>query len=379
MSWVATAVVGAAVVGGVVTAAVSNSAADEASDAATYASDLQYQTTQQNIQLAREQMAQASADSMRAAEMMAGATTEAARIQAEAAKYAADNSYRAAAEALALQETQWRKYQENIKPYMDAGGKGLNQLSYGLGLQGYTDQSTQGLESGYLSRPFTMADYQADPGYAFRLSEGIKALDRSASARGNLLSGSTLKGVTQYGQDMASQEYQNAYNRYTANQTMRYNQLASLAGMGQNTAVGAGNAGMQMANNAGQIMTNAATQANQYGMTAAQAQAAGLVNSAQYAGQQSQYANNLGAQYTGQIMSNNLAGANALGNAAMVKANANASSYQAYGNIASSLANALGNYYGSTYAQSSPYAYNPSAFSNYNPNQWAGSSGYLAM
>jgi hypothetical protein len=42
----------------------------------------------------------------------------------------------------------------------------------------------------------------------------MKALERSAAARGNLLSGSTLKGVQRFGQDLASQEYQNAFNRY---------------------------------------------------------------------------------------------------------------------------------------------------------------------
>ena len=113
MYWVA----GAAVVGAVVGGVAASSAADEASDAATYAADQQMTATEMNIQLAREQMAQASADAAMAAEMMAGATTEAARIQAEAAKYAADNTYRAAKEALAFQEAQWKKYQENIKPF----------------------------------------------------------------------------------------------------------------------------------------------------------------------------------------------------------------------------------------------------------------------
>ena len=370
--WYVAGVVVAAGIG----AAAASSAADEASDAAQYAADQQTAATDKNIELAYAQMAQASADSQAAAEMMANATTEAARIQAEAAKYAADNSYRAAAEALAIQREQWKKYQENISPYLQSGNAGLNQLSYGLGLPGYEGTG----QSGYLSRPFTMADYQADPGYAFRLSEGIKALDRSASAKGNLLSGATLKGVTEYGQNMASQEYQNAYNRYTQNQALQYNQLAALAGMGQSTAVGAGNAGMQMAYNAGNTITGAASQANQYGMTAAQAQAAGLINSAQYAGQQSQYANNLGAQYTNAIMSGNIANANALGNAALANANANASSYQAYGNIASNLMNSLGNYYNYNYNSSSPsyqyYQYNPNAFSGYNSGQWAGTSNY---
>jgi hypothetical protein len=360
--YVAAAAVAAAGIG----AAVAKSQGNKARDSAQYSADLQQIANEKNMALAEQQMAQSFEASMAAAEMMAGATTEAARIQAEAAKYAADNSYRAAADALAMQKEQWAQYQQNINPYLKSGKAGLNQLSYGLGLPGYKGTG----ESGYLSRPFQMSDYQADPGYAFRLSEGIKALDRSASANGNLLSGQTLKGVTRFGQDFASNEYQNAYNRYTANQNMRYNQLANLSNMGQNTAVGAGNAGMQMARDGGNIITGAASQANQYGINAAQAQAMGLTNSAQYAGQQAQWANNLGAQYTGQIMNSNLNSAAAQGNAALISANA--SSYSPWAGMANSLAQGLGNYY----ATQQPSYYNPNAFSNYNPNQWAGSSNY---
>jgi len=60
---------------------------------------------------------------------------------------------------------------------------------------------------------FTAENFQADPGYGFRLSEGLKALERSAAARGGLLSGGTGKALTRFGQDMASQEFQNAYGR----------------------------------------------------------------------------------------------------------------------------------------------------------------------
>jgi hypothetical protein len=54
---------------------------------------------------------------------------------------------------------------------------------------------------------------ESDPGYQFRLSEGLKALDRQAAARGGLISGSALKASQRYGQDMASQEYGAAYGR----------------------------------------------------------------------------------------------------------------------------------------------------------------------
>jgi len=78
---------------------------------------------------------------------------------------------------------------------------------------------------GKFSRDFGMADFQADPGYAFRLSEGLKALDASAASRGGLLSGNALRSASDYGQKTASDEYLNAFNRYQLN---RRNQLAPL-------------------------------------------------------------------------------------------------------------------------------------------------------
>lgn len=91
-------------------------------------------------------------------------------------------------------------------------------------------------EFGSLAKPFGMDQFNADPGYAFRQSEGMKALERSAAARGNLLSGSTLKGVQRFGQDLASQEYQNAFNRYQVERAARLNPLQSLMGAGQSSA-----------------------------------------------------------------------------------------------------------------------------------------------
>ena len=92
-----------------------------------------------------------------------------------------------------------------------------------------------------------------DPGYQFRLSEGMKGLERSAAARGGLLSGGTLKGIQRYGQDMASTEYQNAFNRYQAERTGTLNPYQSLAGVGQSTANTLGTMGMNYANQVGEL------------------------------------------------------------------------------------------------------------------------------
>jgi len=361
MYWVAGAAIVGAVVGGAATIAASNNA----SDAAQYSADLQYQAQQDAIAQANSANEQAQAGAIAAAEMMAGATTEAARINAEAAMYAANQNLKASEEALAMRKAEWEKMQADMAPYLKSGGEGLNQLSYGLGLQGYNNNSTDSsLKSGYLQKPFSEEDFKVDPGYNFRLTEGIKALDRSASARGNLLSGSALKGIETFGQGLASQEYQNAYNRYTNDQNTQYNHLQNLAAMGQNTAVQLGTAGLNYANAQGNTLTSTAQANGQIGINSANTQGNLLTSNAAYSGQQSAYANNANSSTAAQIAQYGINGANALGNAAIQKANANSSSYQAYGSLANSLAQAYGYY---NYSQQ-PSAYNSSAFNNYNSN-----------
>jgi hypothetical protein len=122
---------------------------------------------------------------------------------------------------------------------------------------------------GKYARDFSMKDYEADPGYAFRQSEGMKALERSAAARGGLLSGGTMKGIQRFGQDLASQEYQNAFNRYQVNRANQLNPLQSLMGSGQSSANVLTGAAGQMGQNQAAGITNAA-----------QARASGYVGSA---------------------------------------------------------------------------------------------------
>ena len=114
---------------------------------------------------------------------------------------------------------------------------------------------------GKYARDFGMQDFQQDPGYAFRLSEGQKAIDRSAAARGGLQSGSALKAAARFGQEMGSQEYQNAFSRY---QTNRSNQLNPLFGL-MNTGIGAANNLTDIAGQQGQNRANALNAQGYYG------------------------------------------------------------------------------------------------------------------
>jgi hypothetical protein len=126
-------------------------------------------------------------------------------------------------------------------------------------------------------------DYQTDPGYEFRLAEGQKALDRQAAARGGLISGGALKAASRYGQEMGSQEFQNAYQRAMAQEATNYNRaltgyntdvaradtgynrLAAMAGVGQTATDKMGAAGQSMVagiGSAGQNMTAGLTNAS---------------------------------------------------------------------------------------------------------------------
>jgi len=148
----------------------------------------------------------------------------------------------------------------NMKDLM-AAATGRNKYvdEAGLNAEIQRRMAAEGTSSDYgkYARDFSMADFQADPGYAFRLSEGQKALDRSAAARGGLISGAALKAATRYGQDMGSQEYTNAFNRYQVNRTNQLNPLQSLMGAGQSATNTLTNAAGNFGNAEAANITNA--------------------------------------------------------------------------------------------------------------------------
>lgn len=148
-------------------------------------------------------------------------------------------------QANATQKYMFDTQREDYKPWRDAGVTALGQLQ----------------------DPNLLNNYQGDPGYQFRLGEGEKAINASAAARGMGNSGATMKALLKYGQDFASNEYNNAYNR-------TYGRLSSLAGMGQGATQGMAGAAQNYGN---------AVSSNQIGM----GNAIGAANIAQ-SNQQSQ-------------------------------------------------------------------------------------------
>lgn len=142
----------------------------------------------------------------------------------------------AANTASATQLQMYNQTRADQAPWRAAGGTAVGQLSAGTAA------------GGEFNRNFTMADFNADPGYQFRMDQGSRALQASAAARGGLLSGGTLKALDRYGQDYGSNEYSNAYNRYNNDQSTRFNRLSSIAGLGQTSTAQTGAAGTAAAN-----------------------------------------------------------------------------------------------------------------------------------
>jgi hypothetical protein len=212
--------------------------------------------------------------------MMAAAVVGSSLIGSRSASKAADVQAGAADRAAELQREQFERQVELQAPFREVGVRALPEL-----------------EAASRYTPFGMNQFNADPGYTFRLSEGQKQLDRMAAIRGGQLSGSSLKAAARFGQEMGSQEYQNAFNRYQTERNARLNPLQSLAGFGQTSTNQLGAAGQNYATGAGEAL-GAGAQARASGyMGAANAITGGLGQYMNY--QQSQAQNSLLQQALG--------------------------------------------------------------------------------
>jgi len=133
----------------------------------------------------------------------------------------------------------WKNYQsrkqagQNIEGDFWKKRSGLGGADGGQG--GLADNSY-----GQLMQRFNNQLFEKDPGYQFRMDEGAKAVDASAAARNGLLSGAAMKAMQRYGQGYASNEYANAYNRFTNDQNNRFNRLQNMTDTGMRAAGAAG-------------------------------------------------------------------------------------------------------------------------------------------
>lgn len=204
------------------------------------------------------------------AAIVAGATVATGAYSARQAGRAADAQGRASSDAIAAQQESERRALEMQQPFYEAGYAATAAMMDMAGLDRsrlhgsptggtfdvaeYRRQNPDVANDGYFgsraeehwerhgraegrARPvvggtatsdlssYDQYDWKTDPGYRFRMDEGMKAIERSAAARGVLGSGGTLRGATRFAQDYASNEYQRVFDR-----------ISSIAGRGQSAA-----------------------------------------------------------------------------------------------------------------------------------------------
>lgn len=142
---------------------------------------------------------------------------------------------------------------------------------YDVGTQNAVKMSELNQQGAFDIKPFEYNaekfNFQQDPGYQFQRQQGLGAINASAAAQGNMLSGATQKALARYGSGLAAQSYGQAYNRYAQDRsfgaqnalnqynaqnqqaTQRFGRYNQMAGMGQAAA-------NNMSNITGQAMEN---------------------------------------------------------------------------------------------------------------------------
>ena len=206
--------------------------------------------TKQQLQTFGSRVQQAAASPVPTAPASGGAATLANTLGQGAGAYYAAKAARDAAQiqansaALANKTTMdmFNQNRADLAPWRSKGQTAWNQLgAESLGA------------NAPLTRAFTTADFQADPGYQFRKSEGQKAIDHRLAAMGMNQSGQSVKEAARFNQGVADQAYQGAYSRFNADQANRFNRLNSISNTGVNAAGRVANLG---ANAASSVASN---------------------------------------------------------------------------------------------------------------------------
>jgi hypothetical protein len=107
-----------------------------------------------------------------------------------------------------LQMEMYQQQRQDSEPWRQAGQDALAQMQQG----------------------FSMEDFQQDPSYQFRMQEGLKAVTNSAQGSG----GRYMKDLMRFGQGLASQEYQNHFNRQATIAGLGHSSTGQMMGGSQN-------------------------------------------------------------------------------------------------------------------------------------------------
>lgn len=204
-----------------------------------------------------------------AAAIVGGASLVSGYMGAKAAKSGAGQIADSTTYAADIQKEMFGQAREDLGPYRDLGYASLKDI---------TERKP------FLTGQFEdYKDQYLDPSMQFRMKLGTQATERLANIGGGAISGNTLRGLTDYGQNFASTEYTNAFNRFQTERGNIYNTLANIAGMGQNAVNTGVQAGQVSAQNQGQLAVGGAQAIAAGGIGAANAYTNALGNVSDFA------------------------------------------------------------------------------------------------
>ena len=252
---------------------------------------------------------------------------------AGASMYGASQAAGAAKSAANLQQARYNTTRGDLDPYNQAGQVALLGEN-ALAGSGPTGGGPDFVGQAYANLPGTMtqAQLEATPGYQFTLSQGLKAVQSAAAARGLGMSGASVKGAADYATGLASQTYQQQFNiqqqqfadygslnsAQQGNLTNQFNRYNALAGLGENAAAQLGNTGANLANQAGTFLSQAGLDSAAGTTGASNALTGGVNNALAYYNQQ-QLLNGQTTGYTGPSASALTGGSAGVGSPAYIQ------------------------------------------------------------
>ena len=199
-----------------------------------------------------------------------------ALISGSAAQSAASTQQQAADQASQNQLNEFNQTEANAAPWLATGGGALADLtaSLGLGGGGTNILAANGVNS--LTFQPTEAQLAATPGYQFDLNQGEQAVANSNAAQGRGVSGAALKGAAGYAEGLANNTLTTQQGIFQQNLSNVLNPLTNLSNLGQNTALGVGQQGIQAVGNANALSVGGANAAAAGTVGAANAASSGL-------------------------------------------------------------------------------------------------------
>ena len=175
---------------------------------------------------------------------IAGGTLLGGYLSGQGAQKGAETQAAAMRDSAAMQQQMFNVQNENQRPYREAGYSALSDIA---------------AMKPYLTQQFGPEDFQAgiDPSYNFRYEQGKLATTNLANQAGGVVGGNVFQGLTNYGQNAASQEYDKTFGRFQAQRSNIYNNLASIAGLGQTSLGQTGQLAANTASNVGSAISGA--------------------------------------------------------------------------------------------------------------------------